>query len=334
MKLKKFTFDKLKIIKKLFASKAVIGSVLLAVALWSYTSLSDTYISLVKLPLIINLPEDRAIEVNPPERISIEVRGSGWEIFNLLFFNTAAKVEIDLQKTKIRDSIYRINRNDIIKNVFHLTNLQAIDVVPQQIVLYTGSKISKEVDVISNLKINPKEGFIVIGEQQLSPGKITISGNKKIIDDIENWRTKHTVIKDVFSDFQINVPLQDTMQNIVELSRSRVLISAEIQQAAEMVFYDIPVKINGGSLPDNHLISPSIIRVKVRSGIEELDSLLPDQIEATIDFGEIINDRTGYIKPDIKVPENIDLIGMEPDFIHHKKIVKTKGKVKDKERYF
>jgi YbbR domain-containing protein len=334
MKFKKINFSFLKEAKTILASKALIGSVLLAAALWSYTSLSDTYISLVKLPLIINLPEDRAIEKNPPEKIAIEVRGSGWEIFNLVFFNSAAKVEIDLMKEDIRDSVYRITRNDIIKNVFHLTNLQAIDVVPGQIVLYTGGKISKKVPVKSNLMINPKDGFMLIGEQEINPPMINISGNKKVVDQIDEWQTSYTEINKVFQDFRINVPLLDTLQNIIQLSQSSVVISGNIQQAGELTFYDIPIIINGGSLPDNHRIYPQLLRIVVRSGINELEKLVPEDIEASIDFSDIINDKTGYIKPNILTPEKIEVISVIPEFINHKKIYNSTKNIKEEEIFY
>jgi hypothetical protein len=334
MKFKKINIKQLKSAKKLFASKALIGAVLLSIALWSYTSLSDTYISLVKLPLIINLPQDRAIEVNPPEKISIEVRGSGWEIFNLVFFNTTAKVEIDLAKENIRDSIYRINRNDIIKNVFHLTNLQAIDVVPNQIILYTGSRINKEVAVKSNLTVIPKEGFMLIGDQDIQPPIVTISGNEKALKNIEEWMTSYTIIDKVFQDFNVNIPLLDTLQNIVQLSRNTVNIKGNIQQIAELTFYDIPININGGSLPDNHTISPKFLKIVVRSGIDELDELLPESIEASINFSDLINDKTGYIKPNITLPDKIKVINVFPQIISHKRILTSSNNVREENIFY
>jgi hypothetical protein len=334
MKFKKINISQFKSAKKLFASKALIGAVLLSIALWSYTSLSDTYISLVKLPLIINLPQDRAIEVNPPEKISIEVRGSGWEIFNLVFFNTTAKVEIDLAKENIKDSIYRINRNDIIKNVFHLTNLQAIDVVPNQIVLYTGSRINKEVAVKSNLTIIPKDGFMLIGDQNIQPPIVTISGNEKALKNIEEWMTSYTIIDKVFQDFNVNIPLLDTLQNIVQLSRNNVNITGNIQQIAELTFYDIPININGGSLPDNHTISPKFLKIVVRSGIDELDDLLPENIEASINFSDLINDKTGYIKPNITLPDKIEVINVFPHFISHKRLLTSINNVREEDIFY
>jgi len=334
MKFKIFNLEKFNSTKKIFTSKALIGSVLLSIALWSYTSLSDTYISLVNLPLIINLPQDRAIEVNPPEKITIEVRGSGWEIFNLVFFNTTAKVEIDLAKEDIRDSVYKISRNDIIKNVFHLTNLQAIDVVPNQIVIYTGSRISKEVPVVSNLVVFPKDGFMLIGNQGIMPSMVTISGNEKALVNIKEWKTSYIEINKVFQDFRVNVTLLDTLQNIVKLSRNSVNISGDIQQAAELTFYDIPIRVNGGSLPDNHIISPKFLRISVRSGIDELETLIPENIEATINFSDIINDKTGYIRPNITLPDKIDVINVTPQFISHKRVLNSVSNINEEEIYY
>ena len=83
----KFLKKNLKIIahKERYFSKAFWGSILMAIALWTYTSLNMEYITAVKVPLFIKLPESKSLENNISKDVTLQVKGNGWHLFNLIF---------------------------------------------------------------------------------------------------------------------------------------------------------------------------------------------------------------------------------------------------------
>ena len=90
---------------------------LFAIALWSYTSFNSTYKTFISVPINVILPKERAIEAQIPRFVDIEVNGTGWNIFNLIYFNNSKKIIVDLSNKVIEDSIYTISRNELVKSV-------------------------------------------------------------------------------------------------------------------------------------------------------------------------------------------------------------------------
>jgi len=84
-------------------------------------------------PLRIILPANRAIEEPPPEIITFKVQGTGWDLFNLIFFNSAAICSVDLSKAAINVDEYEITRNQIIKSIAYFNNVEAIESIPEAI---------------------------------------------------------------------------------------------------------------------------------------------------------------------------------------------------------
>lgn len=308
----------MKRVKKILLSKSFIGSILFALALWSYSSLNSEFTTYVEIPLKVLLPPNRAIEEPLPATISAEVRGSGWHLFNLLYFNTSKICDIDLTKVSINKDLYSITRVEIIKNIQHLGNLEIRDVQPDNMNIITGAVGVYRVAVIPVVNIQCLEGFTVVGSVRCQPDSIRLTGNDKIVRGISRWLTQNSEFYNVHKSFSAMVPLSDSLSDRgVFTSQSQVAIKAEVQQIAELTFDDIPVKIRGGAAPQSHLLSPMILRVTVRAGAEQLETLTAEEIVASIDYSRLLNDSTGIVIPEVSVPDGYKLLSFEPKYIYH-----------------
>lgn len=58
---------------------------------------------------------------------------------------------------------------------------------------------------------------------------------------------------------------------------------------------------------------PPKIKLTFRGGVEQLSNITTESVRAKIDFKSIEKDSTGYIVPDIELPDNINLIRYEPE---------------------
>jgi YbbR domain-containing protein len=305
-------------IKKMLRSKSLIGSLIFAMALWGYTTLSGEFTSFIEVPLKVILPGDRAIENPLPQNISVSVRGSGWQLFSLTFFNSSAQCLIDLSKRNIQDSTFKIARADIIKSVRYLLNLEAIDVIPDNLNLTLGRIGIIRVPVRPIIDINTKTGFLQVGKIDVQPDSIYIRGNEKVIGNIKEWKTQFKRFDAVHESFTASIPLSsDTLNTLVSLSTSNVTISADVQQAAEITIPDVKIQIRGGVLPVSQNIKPRLLSVTLRGGINQISSVNPDAITASIQFNQILRDSTGILKPDIDFPEGLILLNTDPPYIYH-----------------
>lgn len=308
--------------KRWFQSKSFWGSLLFAIALWGYTSLNSEYQTFVEIPLRIKLPENRALENTPPKNVYVDVKGTGWNLFYLIFLNTSKVCNIDLSRETILDSIYRINKVDLQKSLQYLKNVSPINVLPENIQLITGKISEYEVYIVPKITIIPREGFTIVGKIELEPEKVKIKGNEKIVSQINRWETENVWFENVNSQLLTSVNLIDTLSGVVSINPQKVLVKANIQQIGEITIDDLPINIVNGSLPEGHFIEPQFISVTLQGGIDLVAELTNYDIFASVEFDKIINDTLGIIKPTINLPPNVSILKIDPPYITHK--IRTK----------
>ena len=299
--------------------RSIIGSIIFGIALWLYTSLNGIYTTIIITPIDVKLPANKALETNLPDTVSVEVKGKGWNIFNLMFFNTSKKIVVNLQNSKIQDSILRIGRSDIIKGAQSFEKVELSQVYPELIELKTGPVGIYNVPIVSQVNLVPADGFSLIGPITINPAKIRISGNDKFVKDISYWTTEQETYNNLNSSFRTVVKLTDSLPNIVQIENKEIELFAEIQQTGEITLNEIPINITSGGIPRNHFLYPMFVSITVRGGINRIDELTSDQIKVSIDYNTIVNDEKGIIIPKIEIPEYIEIIKVNPPYIFHTK---------------
>jgi YbbR domain-containing protein len=318
--------DILKWVKRVITSRAFVGSLVFATALWFYTKLSEPYNEFVRVPLNVILPENRAIEEALPPTVSVKVKGTGWDLFNLYSFNTGAKCEIDFSKQVINDSIVTINRTELLSGLQQFQQCEPIDIFPESMELLTGKIESREIRVVPDITVNTREGFLLIGEIASDPQRIKITGNEKAIMKIDSWRSRPEILNDVYYDLSIKVGLLDSLKNVVRFDQRNVKVNLNIEQEAEIIVQDIPIVIKGGSLPKNYKIIPSIVSVSFRGGVDQLADFPTDKISAFVNFIDIIDDSTGVAIPEIVGADGLILLNQQPRYV---RVVKSISTVKE-----
>lgn len=308
-------------IKQVLTSKSLIGAFIFAIALWGYTQLNGSFVTLVEVPFEVNLPKNRAVENELPGSVSVEARGTGWNLFTLIFFNSSAQCYVDLSKSQVTDSVHILSRTDLMKSVDYFVNVEPIDVLPEQIPLKIGNISTIRIPVIPDIEILPRSGFAHVGEIKVIPDSIEISGNEKILRRIKSWKTSPIKFEDTQKPFTAQVNLKDTLGTIIELSEKKVEVSIDIQQLAEIIFPDVKIRIRGGSASKKHKIQPEYLVVTLQGGIGQLTDLSPEEISASIGYNQMLNDTTGIIRPKIQIPEGIRLLRTDPPYIYHTKMV-------------
>lgn len=305
----------LKKVVKIIFTPVFLGALLLSLTLWIYTTLNSEQIAYIDIPLSIKMPTDKSSETLIPKSIFVEFKGTGWQLINLMYFNTSVKCFLDLNNFKINNNQIEIGRNDFIKGLQSIVNVQALNIVPENLVIKLGEVINKKVKVIPNIKLNPAEGFIVIGDPEISPDSISIKGNEKIIKTLNHWSTELAVFDNIKSSFTVYLPLKDTLKNMVELKENIVRIDVNVQQKASLVVKSVEVKVVGGMLPSDYILLPKYVDVVISGGIEDICNVNLDEIYAFIEYSSLLKEPTGVIVPQIIVPERIKVRRTEPSFV-------------------
>lgn len=310
-------------LKKIVKSKSFLGSFLFAASLWGYTSLNHEYTPFVKVPLSVVLASDKAIENPLPSNISIKVKGSGWQLFYLIFFNSTKECIVDLSDKDIPADEYIITRVDILKGIQNIVDAEPIDVLPESMKLTIGQLVTIKVPVNPIISITPRDGFVAMTNFKLYPDSVEITGNEKTVRNIKYWNTEKINIEGVFKPTSMALDLSDTLNTIIRKSRKQVNIFFDVQQEADVTIYDIPIRVKGGTLPKNHVIKPDKIKVIVHGGINQIADISKNDIASYIDYNELLNDTTGILYPKIEINRNVNKYNSLPQYIYHFRIVKT-----------
>lgn len=306
-------------IKRLATSKKAIGALLFAFALWGYTRLNEEFVVYLTIPLNITMPDTRAIENPVIDSISVEVNGTGWKLFYLTFFSSSAKCDVNLDINQLQDTVFTVSRDEMIKSIDYLSSVSVVDVYPSSINLKTGVIERVKVPVRSLVSVVPRQGFAAVGEIKLKPDSIYISGNRKLLGNLFEWKTKQIVINDVFGQVSLSVALSDTLSSIIKLSRNVVTAEIDIQQIAEKTIYDVEVNIRSGKPPESHKLFPRYVDVTVRGGVELLTTITKSDFSVTIDQEQVLNDSTGIIRPSISINKEVDILKTDPPYVYHLK---------------
>lgn len=308
----KFTLNSIKKNWKKFNIKGIIGSIVFAIILWLFVSLNESYITWVQIPFLVELPPNRALEKSPEQSVFVEVKGTGWQLFSLLSFNTSARCYLNLNKANFDNDVYIASKDELIKSAELMKNIEVKNVRPETIQIFTGQISQKKVPVIPDIQVIPAEGFTVVGKLKINPDSVIIKGNTKIIQDITSWKTEKILITDKIKSFDFNIGLMDSLKNIISINPISVNIFVNIQQSAQKVIPDVAIKVTGKQLPPNYIIQPPKISVILTGGIDELKKISPNDISAYINFNDIMTDSIGIFKPEIKFPDNVKILNTNP----------------------
>ncbi|PKL80621.1 MAG: hypothetical protein CVV25_03730 [Ignavibacteriae bacterium HGW-Ignavibacteriae-4] len=292
--------------KKPRVNKSIVGAILLAITLWAYTTLNNEYVTFVKVPLKVIMPNNRAIENPIPQDLDIEVKGKGWDIFNLLFFNTSKEISLDLSKQRIEKNDIEVGRQQILKSVRYIGNLETIDALPDNVEIRTGISGEYFVEVEPNVKIIPTQGFTLVEGPNVEPERIRIKGNNKIVSNIKTWKTEYTIINDVSNKFRVKIALQDTLESIVAKSRQSVFLFGKLEQIAERTFKDVPYTLINGKA-ESYDIMPKRFEVTVRGGITAVSQVERSDIELILDANEVYNTSSSTVLLKSKVKGKVKL---------------------------
>lgn len=298
--------------------KSLVGAILLSVALWVYATLNTRMTALVEFPLAVVLPADRATEGELPSVVQVKIRASGWELLNIRYFGANPQCLIDLASASGRTSGFSITKNDILQSLHPAISLDKVtEVSPESFKIATSAVVEKRVPVSPQLKIVPRQGFIIVGGLMVRPDSITIRGNAAIMQNIWQWKTSAAEVKDVAGAFGVSLQLSDSLQNKVSFVRQPINIVADVQLMAEQTVYDIPVELVNVPLNADHHIVPQKISITVRGGVANISALMPEMFKVQIDYAALRSDTTGIIVPAVATPPNVEILRLEPRFLYH-----------------
>lgn len=281
-----------KINEKFYLSTSFYGALFFSLALWFYTVMNDEYQTVIQVPLSVQLPENKSIEKKLPKNLNIVAKGNGWNLLNLMYFNTSKNCNINLENRELNSNLYEVTRQEILKSIEFFQNVETRDVIPDNFKINYGTLFSKKVKVVPDVKIATIDNFIFTDSIKITPSEITVKGNKNTVQSLEYIKTKHIDFFELNESVDSYVELDDSLSSILSLSESKVKIEINVQHKSNIILDGINVNdyINESNLkciPDN-------FKVIISGGVEDLQKINLNQFYKSLKLVKIKNSEFLY----------------------------------------
>jgi hypothetical protein len=298
----------------------IVAASLFGVLLWLFVTMSYDYQTVIAVPLVVeNVAPDRAIANPFPKTVQLKVRGNGWRSAALLF-GTEPRCIIDVGSLGSYKHVFTLY--DVVDRLTLPVGIQPVDMKPESLHFDFDTFARKRVPVALNIDAGFRAGYGPVGETEVTPDSVTISGAASLLKTITAWPTNRTTITDIKAPLTTELLLADSASQYVRLSPRSVTIHIDVQQYAEKTIAGLTVVTEDVPTNKEVILIPPKIDIIVRGGVQQLATLGNDSFHATVAYRAIVDDSSGYIEPHVVAPRGVELVTRKPERMQF--IIRTK----------
>ena len=289
---------------------------LLATLFWSLIKLSKEYIAEVEFELSYSdIPNNKLIQNEPEEKVKLTLKTVGFKLLNYSF----KKRILDYSLTEIERKSGSMYFSETSKNMnFLQAQLSAetvvLNVEPDTLFFDLGIKKSKKVPVVSRIDFGFKTGFNFVGNYEIVPSEITISGPGKVIDTINEVFTTTTEFNEIAESFEYEVKLE-APNEVAVLEKDFVVVKGEVDKITDGS-YNLPFKII--NLPRNVIIStyPKEVKVIYQVALKDYSKIPENAFRVQVDYKQTMDNNLDYLIPElVEKPEIVTNVKIVPNKI-------------------
>ena len=289
--------------------KRISYSFIIAFVFWFFIESEDTYTVNLDIPLVArNLQEKKTYTEEVPESIFITLKGTGrsfmWlRIFNN-FYRENFKAVIDLSSITDEynfelDSYFKENPEKIVlPSSLDLQFVEGLN--PRNVKIKLQRYLVKKVPIKSQILVSTEPGYIALGGQ-FFPDSISIGGPEESVNDIDFVYTE----KDTLVDLEASVNGSWSILNpnkLVSFDPKKIDVLIDVQPISETIITGIPVELINKPNDVNVFVNPATVSLTIVGGLNQITSILPQDIDVIIDFDYWNSDKQFY-SPTIKLPD-------------------------------
>jgi len=291
----------------------------LSLLLWVYLSLNLFYTITLIVPLDVNVSKSQALANKIPPSIYVTVKGKGWDLGGLLI---SENLTYNLDLTGVKKDI-RINTFQAVTERLNIPHdVEILNTYPDTVRISFDKVQKKRVRVRNNINIILKEGYKIVGNPEIIPDSVKITGAKSILSEIKYIPTETKTFDNINESISIVVRLSDTLSNLIRIEPQEVIIEYDVELSAEKSYEDLSIVVYNVPSDKDVLLIPPKLKLSLRGGVEQLSQINPSEIIVGIEYFLIESDTLGFVTPVIELPIDVDIINFEPQKFQY--IIKKK----------
>lgn len=273
---------------------------LFAVFIWFFVITENEYEQVIEVPVsVVNIPDGQVVLNDIPEMAKVKVHGSGKALI-ALSLSRSITVDLDLSGVKSSKTFVldpqrvNVSRASGSVRVLEIVNPDSIRVVLDDLLI-------KKVAVVPDIQVTTAPGHTIVGDVEVKPDSVYVEGPKSLVEDIDKLRTEHRVFSDLEYDLETVLPLAPTSSSKVQVLRSQVTISLDVQKLMEVTLEEVPVRVRNTPPGVTVHVVPSTLSLVLEGGAELLSQVSRDDIVVYINYARARhapqNEHLAVIKP-------------------------------------
>lgn len=287
---------------------------------WFISNLSEDYVSNAIFNLeYVNVPDSLLLDKASKSRVNVKLRAVGFQFLGFNFKNKSVKIDLSriettASKSYIPQEVYRrqIERQ--------LSGSMTVLEMDRDTLFFDFLKLaSKEVPVRPQIKLGLVQNYLLDGDLEVRPEKITIKGPKEEIDTIQSVRSSKLDLNDLTTDFARKAMIIRPQQlKHTTFSSESVSIKGKVARFSEKMI-QVPIEVI--NLPEGTQIRtfPDSASILCKAKIKELRSLENSNFQVIADYSMTKEDNAKTLSLKLaKRPKNIysaNLLEAQVEFI-------------------
>ncbi len=301
--------------RQLFSKKVVTFTICLSVAslLWVVHALNVNYRYSLSVPVqFLNLPTNKLIVGDLPEKLQIDIKASGLKLLLISFRNNVNQLTIDFNslKTNAKSQAYSIsNGNFNLKSVINF-DVEILKIRPDTLFFSLNKGNSKLVPVKANMVLNYSSGYSITSKPTVTPAYINVTGDSLALLQLDTVYTQVLNLKDVHQNYSSTVALKKTI-SAVNYTTKEVQVSFEVDRLTEATL-KIPIQIQNKTTKETIKLMPEYVTISYLVAMKEYDHIDANSFKATVNYNFIkLKQKTLPVEIS-RIPSEVKVLKVEP----------------------
>ena len=158
----------------------------------------------------------------------------------------------------------------------------------------------KKVPIESQILVSTEPGYIALGGQ-FFPDSISIGGPEESVNDIDFVYTEKDTLVDLVASVNGSWSILNP-NKLVSFDPKKIDVLIDVQPISETIITGIPVELINKPNDVNVFVNPATVSLTIVGGLNQITSILPQDIDVIIDFDYWNSDKQFY-SPTIKLPD-------------------------------
>jgi len=266
--------------------KVKIVALVFAILIWFFVVTENEYEHVIEVPVaVINTPPGKVILSDLPKVVKVKIKGTGQDLIALMV-RTSARLNLDLFDVEQSKTFHIEPQNIFLSRPIGVIQSNEI-IMPDSITIVLDDFQKKKIPVTSNIKPKVAPGFTIVGEAQVNPDSVLISGPQSLVSKINSIATEEVEFENLTNKLKQTIRLVSQLSNKINVSINKVRVSLDIQKLVEITLIGIPVNIRNAPKNVNIYPLPSTLSLVLEGGGELLAQLNRKDIIAYLDYNRV-----------------------------------------------